>query len=280
MTGMGSGVAQTAYTSTIYDPTLFLNMVRVDPTVDRELRNTAKSPKDGLIRISSQTWTQYQTSISVGIPSFEYQIPIRVSSLKAIYFTFAKQAYTGVETYHDFLSCRLGTDMKTTWFDNGLLQYQFYVDGKPSPATPVQVNKGYSEVVSELARSLQIGHKGADGMYLSLLTQNNMDDYRSRNFLMGMEFESFNSKGPIIESSYNTLNSTITLRLDFDNTGSFKNVPPAVTVGGNSAPTYVNTLTNGYYNLNGPIACYLKVFCLHDCFLTMDDDTGVMRTEI
>ena len=73
--------------------------------------------------------------------------------------------------------------MKTTWFDNGLLQYQFYVDGKPSPATPVQVNKGYSEVVSELARSLHIGHKGADGMYLSLLTQNNMDDYRSRNSL-------------------------------------------------------------------------------------------------
>ena len=81
-----------------------------------------------------------------------------------IYFTFAKQAYTGVKTYHDFQSCRLGTDMKTTWFDNGLLQYQFYVDGKPSPATPVQVNKGYSEVVSELARSLHIGHKGADGL--------------------------------------------------------------------------------------------------------------------
>ena len=97
---------------------------------------------------------------------------------------------------------------------------------------------------------------------------------------MGMGFESFNGKGPVIESGYNTLNSTITLRLDFDNTGSFKNVPPAVTVGGNSAPTYVNTLANGYYNLNGPIACYLKVFCLYDCFLTMDDDTGVMRTEI
>ena len=32
MTGMGSGVAQTAYTSTIYDPTLFLNMVKGDPT--------------------------------------------------------------------------------------------------------------------------------------------------------------------------------------------------------------------------------------------------------
>ena len=44
--------------------------------------------------------------------------------------------------------------MKTTWFDDGLLQYQFYVDGKPSPATSVQVNKGYSEVVSELARMI------------------------------------------------------------------------------------------------------------------------------
>ena len=99
---VASGVTQVGYTSTIYDPTLFLNMVRVDPTVDRELRNSAKSTKDGLIRISSQTWTQYQTSITRGIPSFEYQIPIRLSSLKVLDFTFAKQAYTGVETYHDF----------------------------------------------------------------------------------------------------------------------------------------------------------------------------------
>ena len=47
--GLHSGVTQVGHASTLYDPTLFLNMVRVDPTMDRELRNSAKSIKDGLI---------------------------------------------------------------------------------------------------------------------------------------------------------------------------------------------------------------------------------------
>ena len=43
---------------------------------------------------------------------------------------------------------------------------------------------------------------------------------------MGQEFESLNRSGPVIESGYNTLNSTLTLRLDFDKTGG-KQPPPA-----------------------------------------------------
>ena len=265
-----TAATQTACTTTIYDPTLFLNMVRVDPAVDQALKNTAKG-RDNLIRISSQTWSTYQTSIAANTESFEYLIPIRVSSLKAIYFTFAKQSYKGLETFQDFLYPHLGTDSKTTWFDNCLLQYQFFLDGKPTPATPVQVKTGYSEVISELARSLHIGHKGADGQYLSLLCSGSLADYPCRNFILGQEFESFNGKGPVIESGYNTLNSTLTLRLDFDTTGLIKQPPPAVCVGGNMLPALTQAIT--------PIASYLKVFCLYDTFLTIDDSTGVMRTE-
>ena len=280
MCGLNSvaSAAQTPFTATIYDPTMFLSMVKVDPYVDVELRNAAKAySRDGLIRISSQTWTVYTSSISAGIPAFEFNIPLRVSSLKAIYFTFSRQNYSGTETFRDFQVTRLGCDSKSTWFDNGLSQYVFYVDGKPFPPAPVQVKTGYSEALSQLGQALHIGNKGADGLYLSLLANASMDDYRSRNFILGQEFESFNGKGPVIESGYNCLNSTLSLRLDFDNT---KTIPAGVQANGYGASNPANPQVNNVNVLAAPVACYLKVFCLYDCFLSINDDSGVMRTEV
>ena len=73
-----------------------------------------------------------------------------------------------------------------------------------------------------------------------------------------------------MESGYNTLNSALTLRLDFDNTGGKQ--PPSLTCcAGNTIPSVTQPLT--------PVGCYLKVFCLYDAFLIIDDNTGVMRTE-
>ena len=76
---------------------------------------------------------------------------------------------------------------------------------------------------------------------------------------MGMEFESFNGKGPVIESGYNTLNSTLTLRLDFDNQNSQtvgKKVLPGVVVGGNDNCSPANPLSGeNIYPLNPPIPC-------------------------
>ena len=114
-------------------------------------------------------------------------------------------------------------------------------------------------------------------MYLSLLANASMDDYRSRNFILGQEFESFNGKGPVIESGYNCLNSTLSLRLNFDNT---KTIPAGVQANGYGASNPANPQVNNVNVLAAPVACYLKVFCLYDCFLSINDDSGVMRTEV
>jgi hypothetical protein len=124
--------------------------------------------------------------------------------------------------------------------------YQFFIDGKPTPASPVQVRTGFSENISELQRALHFGHKSGDGMYMSLLADAGVGSYKHQNFVLGQEFESFSNKGPVIESGMNTLNSLVTLRLNFD------------------AATE---------------ASYLKVFCLYDAFLTITPATGIMRTE-
>ena len=147
--------------------------------------------------------------------------------------------------------------MQTSWFWNNLQTYQFFVDGKPTPASPVYVRPGFSENIAELSRALHFGHKNGDGAYLSLLTDHGA--YLDKNFVLGQEFETFSNKGPVIESGLNTLNSLMTLRPNFN-------------VGYNY---------QGTSNVNGSYEnCYLKVFCLNDNFLTITPGTGIMKIEL
>ena len=75
-------------------------MVRVeDPTVDAQLIKAAQNPDDGNIRIHYQTYSIYQMSLFAGQSNFEYIVPIKFSSLKAIYFTFSPQTYVGYENF-------------------------------------------------------------------------------------------------------------------------------------------------------------------------------------
>jgi hypothetical protein len=264
-------------TVNLQDPTLFLNMVRVDPTVDAALLQAATGP-DGLIRVHSQTYSMFQNTITQGSQMWEYIVPIKVSSLKAIYFCFSPQSYNGLDiptdanaiipvAYAGPVDTRQllpPIPMKTTWYANNLQSYQFFIDGKPNPASPVFLRTGCSEVISELQRAMHFGHKNGDGQYFSLLTAQGVGGYAYQNCVFGQEFESFSNKGPVIESGMNTLNSLVTLRMNFNN---------------NATSPYPNTFkgitdTTGYSD-----AVYLKVFCLYDVFLTIDPKTGIMRTE-
>ena len=96
-------------------------------------------------------------------------------------------------------------------------------------------------------------HNASACLYMICLEQH-------RNYLLQkQEFESLSQKGPVIESGINTLNSLLTLRLNFN---TALHVPNVVNV------------QNGNYE-----ACYLKVFCLYDTFLSITPGTGIMRTE-
>ena len=178
----------------------------------------------------------------------EYVIPIKCSSLKAIYFYFTKaQTQTGIDSFTNAAENTPANNMRTTFFSNGLESYQFFIDGVPTPASPVLLNYGPSEGIAELSRSLHFGHKTADGSYLSLLAPNYIDEYYQRNCIFGQEFESFSQKGGVIESGMNTQGSNVSLRLSF---GS-----------GTSE------------------AANLRVFCMYDVFLAMSPGDGDVRIE-
>ena len=125
------------------------------------------------------------------------------------------------------------------------------------PPLPLCTWPGFSENIAELSRALHFWHNNGDGAYLSLLTDHGA--YLDQNFILGQEFETFSNKGPVIESGLNTLNSLMTLRLNFN----------------------VGYAYQGTDNVNGSYEpCYLKVFCLYDNFLTITPGTGIMRTKI
>ena len=82
------------------------------------------------------------------------------------------------------------------------------MDGKPTPASPVNTRIGFSECVAELARALHFGHKSSD------VEENGV--FQEQNFVLGRELESSSRKGPVIESGINTLNSLRSLILNFN----------------------------------------------------------------
>lgn len=175
----------------------------------------------GLIRIHTQTWSHFSHTLPFGCTSDEFVIPVRVSSLKAIFFGFTStkqgQIVNTIQNpsaqdrikFHKFNF----TNMKSAFVHNGLTEYQFFVDGQPQPSTPVRVgrcqnyttkcdqqlflpsneSRGSGEHMAELARAVHHGLKSLDGGHLSLLNGTYDKQYGrcGRNQLYGMEFEAF-----------------------------------------------------------------------------------------
>ena len=63
LTAQRSGFWSASFEVKFDDRTLFMKMVRVDPTVDVALLSAATGP-DGLIRVHSQTYSMFQNTIS------------------------------------------------------------------------------------------------------------------------------------------------------------------------------------------------------------------------
>ena len=70
----------------INDPTIYTNMIRVDPAVDRGIIDASRGT-DGRIRIHSQSWRTYSVTVQKSDTVRNIFVPISESSLKALYFT-------------------------------------------------------------------------------------------------------------------------------------------------------------------------------------------------
>lgn len=214
----------TVKSNTITDPTFFYTVIRVDPMVDASLIEAARG-KDGLIRIHSQRWAHFSHTVPANATTDEYVIPIRVSSLKALYFGFQRNDATNsattksvslVENVNSISNSDL-TSMKSAFVHNGITEYQFFIDGSPTPATPVRVgttvsghgtylakidqNIGMGECTAELARACHVMHKTMDAAHMTLLHAgtDKMLGRVSRNMLFGVELESMSNKSNVIE---------------------------------------------------------------------------------
>lgn len=264
LTTAGAVINFQTMTVKVVDPTMFLNLIAVPSHVDYEILYNA-AMRDNLIRIHSHTWTSFYQYLPAGTMKYNWIIPIKASSLKAIYFVFSYATYTGIDNYTtrnqdsyvaDAAGVRTYTNhnngpgalMKTSFYPNNMKSYQFFVGGKPNPSVPIFMRTGFSEVIAELSRALHFGHKSSDGSYLSLLGKSGVGCYNDGNCIFGQEFETFSNKGPMLESGMNTLSTDVAINLEFTTAGSAFN-------------------------------SYLKVFCMYDVFLDIDKDTGIMKVE-
>lgn len=289
----GYEATATTPTVTITDPTFFYSVIRVDPMIDASLIAAGRGD-DGLIRIHTQRWSMFAHTLpNTTATSFsdEYVIPIRVSSLKGIYFGFTKDKSSITNAIEDTVHLNTFDNMKTAFRHNGMTEYQFFIDGVPSPSTPVTVGAaqsggyvtidnadsdlkklttgfGRGEYMTELCRALHINQKSADGTFLSLLNSSPDGEagHMARNMIYAYEAESFSGRSGGMESGTNTLNSNVSLRMSFDQTYAYDNNTTAA--GDGRSNSFATTYRN------------LRVFCLYDCFVLINPADGTVRVEI
>ena len=230
----------------INDPTIYTNMIRVDPAVDRGIIDASRGT-DGRIRIHSQSWRTYSVSIQKSDTVRNIVVPISVSSLKALYFAHVTTSPDG------YVSA-------SSAYKRYTLSYQLFVGSVAIPTTPVQVGAlgntvaegTYTEVTAELLRAWHIRLNDQD-MGTLLQPGQSWDEYTAgknsrSNFYMGVELESFSNKGDTIESGANVLNNNVELRINYKQADA----------------------TNAYN---------LVFFALHDIFIVIDPETGITTVE-
>ena len=227
----------------VNNPTLYTNMIRVDPAVDRGIIDASKGT-DGRIRIHTQSWRTYQVTVVASDTTKNVVVPVSLSSLKALYFTHTNPTPVAFNSASAF-------------YKRFLNQYQLFVGSVAIPTSPVLVSGTFVEPIAELLRAWHVRLNDQDfstlldpDYYLDeySLSLTPATNYRS-SAVFGVELESFSLKDDVIESGANVLNNNVELRLTYSQ-ASAQNVP---------------------YNL--------MFFALYDCFLVIDPETGITTVE-
>ena len=227
----------------VNNPTLYTNMIRVDPAVDRGIIDASKGT-DGRIRIHTQSWRTYQVTVVASDTTKNVVVPVSLSSLKALYFTHTNPTPVAFNSASAF-------------YKRFLNQYQLFVGSVAIPTSPVLVSGTFVEPIAELLRAWHVRLNDQDfstlldpDYYLNeySLSLTPTTNYRS-SAVFGVELESFSLKDDVIESGANVLNNNVELRLTYSQ-ASAQNVP---------------------YNL--------MFFALYDCFLVIDPETGITTVE-
>jgi hypothetical protein len=243
----------------------------VEPAVNAALINAAKDPRDGMIRIQTFSWATYTTQINQSNAGlFSWQIPVSVTSMKSIFFTFTDQTKRENMNY-----------LRSGFEHRGLLRYRILIGGLPLNADWVEVSKGdslkfdtYSESIGTLLEAWSVHHK-SDGNPTLLTLENyaparfSDSDYgmyqKEYNAVFGQELESFTQKSGIIQSGINTMQTTFVLELEFGQNTRSINVAPAATE---------NCIL---YKTGSPYE--LRAYVMYDKVIAFDETSGSIRAE-
>jgi hypothetical protein len=186
---------------------MLLDCLDVSPNVNDELIRAAKDPRDGMIRIQTHSWMVLSNQITPGAyGNWSWTIPISVTSLKSIFFTFSN------------VSNKNNLNFLNTGFEHrGILNYRFLIGGVPVNADYVEVKPPYGEALSALYQAWGVNIK--TDACPGLIKMENYSNYEwggchnmwltPTDVVFGQELESFNQKSGLIQSGINTMQTTV-----------------------------------------------------------------------
>lgn len=259
---------------TISNPKMLLDCLDVSPNVNDELIRAAKDPRDGMIRIQTHSWMVLSNQITPGAyGNWSWTIPISVTSLKSIFFTFSN------------VTNRSSLNFLNTGFEHrGIINYRFLIGGVPVNADYVEVKPPYGEALSALYQAWGVNIK--TDACPGLIKMENYSNYEwgginamwetPTDVVFGQELESFNQKSGLIQSGVNTMQTTFVLECNFDKNSELYLQTLATTGGANNLPLTTSTKKMMW----DPTAQYeIRAYCMYDKIIAFDETAGSIRSE-
>jgi hypothetical protein len=259
---------------TISNPKMLLDCLDVSPNVNDELIRAAKDPRDGMIRIQTHSWMVLSNQITPGAyGNWSWTIPISVTSLKSIFFTFSN------------VSNKNNLNFLNSGFEHrGLLNYRFLIGGVPVNADYIEVKPPYGEALSALYQAWGVNIK--TDACPGLIKVENYSNYEfggqhnmwttPSNVVFGQELESFNQKSGLIQSGINTMQTTFVLECNFDKNSELNLQTCATAPAAGGDPSTLSCKKQMWH----PTAQYeIRAYCMYDKIIAFDETAGSIRSE-
>ena len=276
---------QSLVSYSISDPKILIDCLDVEPSINMELINAAKDPRDGMIRIQTFSWTSYATQIPSGLVGVNsWTIPVSLGSIKSVFFTLRN-----VGSKSNDMNC-----LKSGFEHRALLKYRILLGGQALSAdwiTVSDLNKfnTYSEAVGALMEAWSVHHKtdGHPGLITResyaprLVDMNRGKRYREINAVFGHELESFSGKSGVIQSGISTMNTTFVLETEYG--PRVQEILPRPfeyqVVGGQQELETADDIELNYPLYEPDDAYELRCFFMFDKAVAFDEKTGNIYAE-
>lgn len=190
----------------VRDMTLNTNFLEFPPDVGASIMASGLQAGNGSLRMSTESYRGYESTMGVNNNGGSFLIPARFSSLTTLYATMRRQSDAQGDVDTHSLSARQNPDVS---------EYHFRIGSSLVPSAPV---RGDAQSILELMKTF---NSVSNIMHKSCITKStyaSKDAKTGGTYMIGVELSSMPNRSDVIDSGVNTISENVHLELKCTNT--------------------------------------------------------------